>query len=167
MERKSHVLLDEIENMIRIIEDYNLSTDPNKVIDNEGILIDKTDKTCFVFKDVIDDKTFYNVFYDNIHVRIESSIKEKVYSIHLKTQDDSWAFNSDKKGNYCFTHPKTETFRVYVTYDVPVLNIDRAIGESYINGSWDRYLYNNLDDLFEKFYSRTATSKFNISYNEF
>jgi hypothetical protein len=166
MNSKVQTLTEEIEEMIEAIEECNLISDERKVIDTDGALIDKSDIKYVVFKDVVDDKTFYNVFYQNIHIRIEDSQKESVYSVHLKKQEDSWVFNLDKRGKGNFTHPKTETFRVFVSYDIPVLNITRAAGVSYSHGSWDRYVYQNLNDLFDSISECTEVSKFNKSYNE-
>lgn len=166
MNRKVETLTEEIEEMIENIEECELIKDERNVLNTNGVLMDESYLDYVVFKDDIDDKTLYNVFYQNIHIRVETSLKESVYSVHLKKQDDPWMFNMDKKGKYIFTHPQTETIRIFVSYDVPVLNITRAAGISYSHGSWDKYVYHTLDELFDIINGCTEEAKFNKSYNE-
>ena len=46
-------------------------------------------KNAQIFKTIVDNKTSYNIFIGNLHIRLEMSPNEKVYSIHLKKQEEN------------------------------------------------------------------------------
>ena len=161
MSSKSHSLRYELENLIRTVEVYNLiSSDEDKV---EPIILVGDDEFK-IFKNITDVKTSYNIFVGNIHIRMEMSPKESVYSIHLKKQTDDWTFNADENGEIVHSTPINQTYRVFVTYDVPVLNITRAVGDSYVNGTWDKYVYNTIKNLFNNVNSNSELAQFNKNY---
>jgi hypothetical protein len=163
MKNKSHSLYWELEDFIRTIEKYNLIA-TNK--DKEQMILNLNDEDgeYKIFKTIVDNKTSYNIFIGNLHIRMEISPNEKVYSIHLKKQEDKWNFTLGDHGEFDYSHPTTQTFRVFMTYDVPVLNITRAAGDSYINGNWNKYVYNTLLLLEEKIIDCTDTAQFNENY---
>lgn len=161
MLNKSHSLRYELENLIRTIEVYKLlSSDEDK---NEPIILVGDDEFK-IFKNTTDIKTSYNIFVGNIHIRMEISPKESVYSIHLKKQTDDWTFNVDDNGEIVHSTPTNQTYRVFVTYDVPVLNITRAVGDTYVNGTWDRYVYNTIKSLFDNVNNNSELVQFNKNY---
>lgn len=164
MTSKSHNLNYEFEKLIRTIEVYNLlCSDEDK---NESIVIlDYSNNEYKVFKDVTDTKTSYNLFIGNIHIRMDMSAKENVYSVHIKKHTDDWEF-SKVDGVVNHSTPITHTYRIYVYYDVPVLNITRAIGSSYINGAWDKYVYNTITSLINDVNKNTEMSQFNKAYKK-
>jgi hypothetical protein len=94
---------------------------------------------------------------------MEMSPKETVYSIHIKKHGEDWEFNVDN-GNINYSTPVNQTYRIFVTYDVPVLNITRAVGDSYINGTWDKYVYNTIKTLFEIINNKSEIAQFNKNY---
>jgi hypothetical protein len=157
MTSKIHSISLEIEKMIEIIEEYNLYN----VGDNDSKIykINNLPSKKEVFKTINDDKTSYNIFFNNIQIRVEISKTEKVYSIHLKRSDENWEFN-----NYDFSHPTTNTLRIFVSYDIPVLNITRASGDIYVHGNWDKYVYKNLNFLNKIFENCTTYNQFNTHY---
>ena len=161
MLNKSHSLRYELENLIRTIEVYKLlSSDEDK---NEPIIL-VSDDEFKIFKNTTDVKTSYNIFVGNIHIRMEMSPKESVYSIHLKKQSDDWTFNADDNGEIVHSTPTNQTYRVFVTYDVPVLNITRAVGDTYVNGTWDKYVYNTIKSLFDNVNNNSELVQFNKNY---
>lgn len=161
MLNKSHSLRYELENLIRTIEVYKLlSSDEDK---NEPIILVGDDEFK-IFKNTTDVKTSYNIFVGNIHIRMEMSPKESVYSIHLKKQSDDWTFNADDNGEIVHSTPTNQTYRVFVTYDVPVLNITRAVGDTYVNGTWDKYVYNTIKSLFDNVNNNSELVQFNKNY---
>lgn len=161
MLNKSHSLRYELENLIRTIEVYKLlSSDEDK---NEPIILVGDDEFK-IFKNTTDVKTSYNIFVGNIHIRMEMSPKESVYSIHLKKQADDWTFNVDDNGEIVHSTPINQTYRVFVTYDVPVLNITRAVGDTYVNGTWDKYVYNTIKSLFDNVNNNSELVQFNKNY---
>jgi hypothetical protein len=160
MSGKSHELNNNIREYIEIIEEYNLYETEFKDFENED-----TDKKYHIFKNIENDKTSYNIFYENIHIRMETSPKETVYSVHIKAQSELWRFvKKDNEDKYDISHPSTQTYRVFVAYDVPVLNITRAIGETYINGNWDKYLFITLNEFDLLIKGCTDKAQFNKEY---
>ena len=159
MTNKSHSFRYELDNLVRTIEVYNLISIDDK---NEPIIL-LTGDEFKVFKAITESKTSYNIFTGNIHIRIEMSPKETVYSIHIKKHGDDWEFNVDD-GNINYSTPANQTYRIFVTYDVPVLNITRAVGDSYINGTWDKYVYNTIKTLFEIINNKSEIAQFNKNY---
>lgn len=138
-----------------------------QLIDSSDILKgkNKTNKDRLIFKSQSGDKTSYNIFYNNLQVRIEISPREKVYSVHIKKQEDTWQFEKDAVGDYDFSHPVTSTFRVFIAYDVPVLNITRTKGDSYSHGNWDEYVFRTIEDLEKEIYFCTDEAQFNKCYD--
>ena len=145
--------------MVERIEAYHLADSPD-ILKGKG----KVNKNRMIFKFQSGDKTSYNIFYNNLQVRIENSPREKVYSVHIKKQEDTWQFEKDAEGNYDFSHPVTSTFRVFIAYDVPVLNITRTKGESYSHGNWDEYVYRTIESLERAIYFCTDEAQFNKCY---
>jgi hypothetical protein len=159
MTYKSHSLRYELDNLVRTIEVYNLIS----IDDESEPIILLTDDEFKVFKTITESKTSYNIFTGNIHIRMEMSPKETVYSIHIKKHGEDWVFNVDDV-NINYSTPANQTYRIFVTYDVPVLNITRAIGDSYINGTWDKYVYNTIKTLFEIINNKSEIAQFNKNY---
>lgn len=160
MSSKSHELDRDIKDYIDIIEEYKLFT--TEMLNGS---IDVNDNKYYIFKNIVDEKISYNIFYENLHIRLEKSPKETVYSFHLKTQSDNWCFKRvDDK--YDLSHPSNQTFRVFVSYDVPVLNITRANGYSYINGTWDKYLYKTINAFETIIKGCTDKVQFNNEYKQ-
>ena len=161
MTNKSRTLRHELDELIRTIEVYNiLSSDEDK---NEPVII-LTNDEFKAFKTTTDTKTMYNMFIGNMHIRMEMSPKESVYSIHIKKQGEDWEFNVDDNGDIVHSTPKNQTYRIFVTYDVPVLNITRAVGDSYINGTWDKYVYYTIKKLFDTINNKSEIAQFNKNY---
>lgn len=117
-----------------------------------------------IFKDVVDDKTSYNIFYENLHIRMEYGKNSQVYSVHLKKSMDNWCFNLRDDKSVDHSHPNTQTYRVYVSYDVPVLDITNVSGSSYVNGNWDKYVYKKLYSFIKMIDSLTDVTQFNKEY---
>lgn len=159
MEYRCHSLSYDLEKIIKTIETYNLC-----IVDdycNEPII--NAIDTYKIFKDIENDKISYNIFMDNIHIRLEKSSKEQVYSIHIKNQNEDWIFNKiDDNINHSV--PDTSTYRIFISYDVPVLNITRAHGNTYIHGNWDMYVYKTLKKLFTYINYNDKVYSFNESY---
>lgn len=165
MSTKIHSLNYELEKLVRTAEVYNLIADDD--VKNENvILFDPFDKSYYIFKSVSETKTSYNIFIGNIHIRMEMSAKENVYSIHIKKQDEDWEFETNEDGIINHSTPKNHTYRVYVYYDVPVLNITRAVGDSYINGTWDKYVYNTINTLINDVNKNTEMYQFIKEYKK-
>ena len=143
MQNKVGYLFSNIEKLIPIIEEYNLIDSTDIFGEGNTLFLQKKRK---IFKSTIDDKVSYNIFFDNIQIRMEISPKGTVYSIHLKKVGEPWQFNRDKKGTFDFSHPLTSTYRVYVGYFVPVLNITTVAGEQYTPGNWNEYVISKLYD---------------------
>jgi hypothetical protein len=55
---------------------------------------------------------------------------------------------------------------VFIWYDVPVLDITRAVGDVYQNGSWNKYICQKLDYVTNEVEKVTDLSKFNSMYEE-
>lgn len=163
MSTKNHSYSYELENLIRTVEVYNLlSSDADK--SEKVIILDDTRNEYKVFKNITDAKTSYNIFIGNIHIRMETSAKENVYSIHIKKQSDNWEFSVNEDGTINHSCPVTQTYRVYVYYDVPVLNITRATGDSYIHGTWDKYVYKTINTLIGEVNNNTERNQFISAY---
>ena len=122
------------------------------------------DREYFIFKDVVDDKTSYNIFYDNLHIRMEYGKNSQVYSVHIKKPSENWCFNLRDDKSVDHSHPSTQTFRVYVSYDVPVLDITNVAGSSYIEGNWDKYVYKTLTSFINMIDNLTDATQFNKEY---
>jgi hypothetical protein len=93
---------------------------------------------------------------------METSPKEYIYSIHLKKHEDDWEFIKNKNIDYSI--PVISTYRIYIAYDVPVLNITRSVGDAYIHGSWDEYVYRTLQKLFAEVNNYNEIVQFNKWY---
>lgn len=162
MTSKCHNLRYELDSLVRTIEVYNLLASNEEKA--EPVILFNNKNEFKIFKDISDTKTSYNIFIDNIHIRMEMSPKEMVYSIHIKKHGTDWTFNTNEDGTINHSTPQTQTYRVFVTYDVPVLNITRASGDSYVNGNWDKYLYDTINTLFNTINNNTEIAQFNKSY---
>lgn len=163
MNNKAHSLYWELEGFVETIEKYNLVA-TGKEKEKPFLSLNDENGEYKIFKTIVDNKTSYNIFIGNLHVRMEISPNEKVYSIHLKKQEDKWNFTLGNHGEFDYSHPTTQTFRVFMTYDVPVLNITRAAGDSYISGTWNKYVYNTLLLLEENIDGCTDSAQFNENY---
>ena len=163
MDSKANGLHFKLEGMIDIINEYNLVNGPET---NESQILEFTEnEKYFIFKKVNSDKTSYNIFYDSLHIRMEVSPREKVYSIHLKKTEDNWTFDVPDGEEKCdYSHPTNQTFRIYVSYDVPVLNITRAAGDSYTHGAWDKYAFKTINDFTKIIDNCTDSAQFNKNY---
>lgn len=162
MNEKANRLYFELENVIEIINEYNLF---ENLENNKNQKIEFTeDKRYYIFKNANEDKTSYNIFYDSIHIRLEVSPTEKVYSIHLKKMEDTWTFSNTEEEVCDYSHPTNQTYRVYVSYDVPVLNITRASGDTYSHGAWDKYVYETIIEFMENIDNCTDSAQFNKNY---
>lgn len=164
MDSKANSLHFELEKMIEIINQYSLVN--GTVATKDQTLITVVDENkYFIYKTLNEDKTSYNIFYDNLHIRMEISSKEKVYSIHLKKQDDNWSFIVPDGETQCdYSHPTNQTFRIFVFYDIPVLNITRAAGDSYTHGAWDKYAFKTINDFIKIIDNCTDSVQFNKNY---
>ena len=78
MSSKANGLSFEFENMIDIINQYNLVNGP--LAKTSQLLRTNEEVKYFIYKMVTDDKVSYNIFYDNLHIRMEISSKEKEVS---------------------------------------------------------------------------------------
>lgn len=153
----------EFEDIVRIAEEYNLiSEDDQKRLTT--LVFDDTDSDYIIFKDVTKEKNSYNIFIGDIHIRMETSEEEAVYSIHIKKHCDDWIFLKEKGGNINHSIPATQTYRVYVYYDIPVLDITRTNGESYIYGPWNKYVYNTINKLICEVNNNREMNQFNNEY---
>ena len=163
MNGKANSLYFELEDMIETINEYNLVNGSETNISH--YLEFTENEKYFIFKKVNGDKTSYNIFYGSLHIRLEVSPREKVYSIHLKKMEDDWAFAVPDGEDKCdYSHPTNQTFRIYVSYDVPVLNITRAAGDSYSHGAWDKYVYETINEIIENIDNCTDSAQFNKNY---
>ena len=109
MTNKSHSLRYELDNLVRTIEVYNLISINDK---NETIIL-LTGDEFKVFKTITESKTSYNIFTGNIHIRMEMSPKETVYSIHIKKHGEDWEFNVDD-GNINYSTPANQTYLIQI-----------------------------------------------------
>lgn len=163
MNEKANRLYFELENVIEIINEYKIIDDFKEGKNTQLEFTD--DKKYYVFKNINEDKTSYNIFYDSIHIRLEVSPTEKVYSIHIKKMEDVWEFSTAQGEEYCdYSHPTNQTYRVYISYDVPVLNITRASGDIYSHGAWDKYVYETINKFIENIDNCTNLAQFNKNY---
>lgn len=163
MNSKAYGLYLELENIIKVINEHNLVNGIE--VDASHFLSFSNENEYFIYKKDNGEKTSYNIFYDNLHIRLEVSPKEKVYSIHLKKVEDNWCFNITEGKTVCdYSHPTNQTFRIFVSYDIPVLNITRAVGDTYSQGTWDKYVYNKLNEFEEIIDGCTDSIQFNKIY---
>lgn len=156
----------DLERMIDILEEYQLFSNQNNF---KGKLEEKDDAgnvIRYAFKTEGEEKTSYNVFAENIHVRMEVTKTGRIYSVHLKMNGDSWTFNKNENKEYDFSHPQTSELRIYVFYDIPVLDVTRAFGDTFKFGTWNKYVYKTLKNLVSSVDACTDSSKFNNDYKE-
>lgn len=169
----------EIEDAIEIINDYELYYDKEfdnstkvtkKDLKHEELLVNSNKLS--IYNSEYDNRVSYNIFNGNMHIRIENKGTEKVMSIHIKKNDNAdWIIpelNQNDGGLklWDYSHPLNESLRVFVWYDVPVLNITRSVGEVYQHGTWDKYICTQMDDFLIKMDGRTDDAKFNSNYKE-
>ena len=154
----------EIDKSVDIIEKYGLWS-PNEV-STDSVLVNERD----FFKRVEEGKTVYDLYYDSIHIHISNGTQpsEQICSIRVKKQNDAWEcptkFGYDGEKIIDASHPKNDSYEVYVWYDVPVLDVTRAIGYVYKHGNWDKYVYKTMKAFFGTILAETDTSKFNEDY---
>lgn len=161
----------EIKDALKIIDEYKLYESEKffsykKLGDN--ILIDSSGNKITIRKTNTQTKQSYNIFVGNIQIRVEdnSDNKEQVYSIHIKENDEKdWVINK-VNDEYDYSHPTNKTLRIFVWYDVPVLNIARSVGEVYQDGNWNKYVCKTLDFFIMEIEKCTDSSKFNTMYEE-
>lgn len=156
-----------ISDALKEVEDFDLLTNADSKFDINKILNDdeNNEKNYCVVKQMKNEKVSYNMFIGNLHIRVEQSALTQVYSMHIKNKNAIWEFETNENGEIDYSHPKTETYRVYIWYDVPVLNITSSIGELYEHGTWDKYVYQTFNSLISKIYNETDVARFNENYN--
>ena len=120
--------------------------------------------TCY-FKQERENKTLYDMFYDNIHVHASVSENERIFSVRVKNPSEIWKCPFDGERMVTdFSHTANEDYEVYVWYLLPILDISNIDGHIYKSGSWDKYIYKNMKKFFETVNKETDTSKFNGYY---
>lgn len=148
--------------------------DNNNFFNDEEKLALVSKANCFVEHELYvkrqkENKTVYDIFYSNLHIHVSMCESEKIFSIRLKKEEDSWIFTTIQNGevkDIDFSHPTNETYEVYVWYEVPVLDITKSIGYNYRNGTWDKYLYQTVNRFIEEVKNITGKSKFNEYYKQ-
>lgn len=149
LDAKTSNFVFEIKRVISIIEEYNLL---HKEFQKENPSYFKKEK---------DGATLYDFFVDNLHIHVQTSDEEKIYSIRLKFSNEEWQFSEDD-----YSHPLNDTFEVYLNYDIPVLDITRTSGMFYKHGSWDKYVLKTLRSFFHSAKAFTTESKFEMDYRK-
>lgn len=159
IDNNTKVLDEELDNIIQIIEKYKLFSD--YIFDFYGAVNNYIDaKVPVISKKVENDRTIYNIYYENFHFHFALTNNETVFSIRLKESKDrcSWEFDNCND----ISHPKNINFEVYVWYNLPVLNITRSVGYSYKHGAWDEYFYKTMKKFkqyFEQFKEENIVAK--------
>jgi len=168
----------EIKNALRVINEYKLYESPKFFSENiqfdknnETCLIDSSSESITICKTVVESKQSYNIFIGNIQIRVEENNinKEQVYSIHIKENNGlNWEIkrNDEDLDYWDYSHPTNKTLRIFVWYDVPVLNIARSVGEVYEAGNWNKYVCKTIDFFTTEIDKCTDSSSFNTMYEE-
>lgn len=153
----------QITQIINYIEEYGLfSESENK---KDTIILSPGKEDYIAFKTEFNKKTYYNIFIGNIHIKLEENEDEQVFTMYIKKEDEKWEFNFNSHiNNIDWSHPINYTYRIYIWYDVPVLDVTRSSGELYEHGNWDRYVYKTFNKLTEKVQSKTDMAQFNSNY---
>ena len=160
----------DIAEAIEIINKYGLwdnAQGPYPI--GEGVAVDgkiaRLTRTCY-FCNGREDELVIDIFHNDLHIHASISENKKVYSVRIKRQDEDWEF--DLNDRVCFnpSHPKTETYEVYVWYLLPILNLKMVDGYEYNHGNWDKKVYYEMTDFFRHIEAETDRSKFNANYKK-
>lgn len=166
----------EIKTALKIIDEYKLYNSNKFFFDNTHadsrnggtFIIEANDESITICKKSTEAKETYNIFIGNIQIRIENNHEnnEQIYSIHIKENNGKdWEFNN-VNNEWDYSHPRNKTLRIFVWYDVPVLNIARSVGEVYQGGNWNKYVCQRLDFFTNEIDKCTDSSSFNTMYEE-
>lgn len=147
-----------IERAIDIMEEYGLFSDGSNMPDS---YVMRAIDTVLAFKQIEGEKIMYNIFFGNLHIKAKKVGTDIIYSIFIKKEEDSWNIKDRD-----FSHPLNETYRVYIWYDISVLDITRAKSSVYLHGNWDKYVYNSFRKFTELVDNCTDRAKFNIEYKK-
>jgi hypothetical protein len=145
-----------IERAIQIMNEYGLFNDSATITDD--FIMGESEEP-IAFKHVDGDKVVYNIFFENLHIKIKKVGEDIIYSIYIKKTADSWSFKGKD-----FSHPLNETYRVYIWYNVSILDVTRTNGSAYQHGNWDKYVYHTFKKFSEWVTGHTDKAKFNEDY---
>ena len=156
-----------IKEAIDVIEKYNLWYQGD--LDSAGGSVLIPDIAYFKVED--GKKTVYDLFYYNLHIHVSASDKEEIFSVRIKSPDGKWLCLRtdaplDGKMRFITSRPSNSYYEVYVWYHVPVLDLTTANGYIYKHGSWDKYVYQTMENFFEDIDEFKDVSKFNSYYKK-
>lgn len=154
----------EIRRAIETIEEYGLWKE--YTAEEKDTIFEITSEERQFFKTEKGDKIVYDLFYENLHIHVSDSEKEKICSIRIKNPNEAWICPQPGNGVVDFSHPCNHNHEVYVWYIVPVLDVTEAIGSMYKHGTWDKYVYGTMNRFFNSIKDETDSSKFNGYYNK-
>ena len=100
--------------------------------------------------------TKFTLYYDLIRVYIEGSTN-KIIKVSVLKPGCQWEFDSKK-------NDISNTFDVYTWYDIENLVGDRCMGEKYLQGNWNEYVYNIVKRLSDQVNSWTRYNIFNDAF---
>lgn len=161
----------DISDAIEIMEKYglfnslnaNVSDDLKKFtyVGGDGAMINDV---CY-FKQVREGCPIYDMFFGNLHIHVNDGEDQKIYSIRIKKQEESWVCPI-KDNRIDPSHPTNDNYEVYVWYRVPILDITKVDGYVYHSGSWDKVVYREMFDFFNAVNEETLRSRFNANYRK-
>lgn len=148
-----------INEAINTLENYDKFDKPNLVELEDGIF---SGEELYIKKEK-ENKTVYDLFFKNLHIHVSCSNTERIFSVRLKRDDESWSFKINEDV-FDFAHPINQTYEVYVWYKVPVLDITTSVGYIYKSGTWNKYFYKTINEFFNSVENVTDETQFNEAY---
>lgn len=150
---------------VKILEDYHKFTEPIPEGDEDfakDFYITDIPGRVECFRNT--ENTEFDIYYENMHMHITDTKKDKVVTISLKKNNDRWSLAS-VNGVIDVSNPINDTMEVFCWYDVFVMNRKRCEGVEYVEGVWNKYFYCTLVELEKTIVGFTLAAQFTEEYN--
>ena len=110
-------------------------------------------------------KEIYAIFYKNLLMVLHRNmVTDKIVRIYIKRPTDTWTFKSSNTED--ILNPTNVHARVYVKYDVDVLNVERCYGENYKSGNWNEMFYKTITAFNRIVLGYTELNKISEAFND-
>ena len=100
--------------------------------------------------------TKFTLYYGLLRVYVENSVN-KIIRVSVLKPGCQWEFDTKK-------NDISNTFDVYTWYDIENLVGDRCMGEKYLDGNWNEYIYLSTKHLSDQINSWTRYNIFNDAF---
>lgn len=109
----------------------------------------------------------YAIYINAIRIIITLRGEEKIFQISILGENEEWKLfepESKKQSNIDITSSNTKTFTVYTFCDVKIPTGKMILDVKYNKGTWNEYVYYNVNKAIDYICSHSENNKFNNLY---